>query len=157
VVWEKEKDEFNLILLLAIISSGCITISEAPGCNGGLLKSMFAGGCFGTHIIRNLTIEPTISCLKIYANNCDDGVLEIASYCSEPVTIAGIKMEERRGSNGTFLPAILVIDPVRTSSGEIIVNTSASYKPSFDDFITINGTVGNTTIKISYIKTKSLC
>jgi hypothetical protein len=150
--------QISLILLLIIVIAGCVSFSEAPGCN----NSPFIGGCFGTHLIKNLTVEPEISCLKIESNNCNNGVIEILNYCEENVTIAGIKMEEKRiNEYGTVIPSDLTIDPIRKPSGEIIVNNTlgnyGNYEPTFDDFITINGTVGNTSIKISYVKTKSLC
>ena len=139
-----------------ITISGCINeISEAPGCN----HSPFLGGCFGTHIVKNLTVEPEISCLKFELTNCNDEGISVLNYCEEPVTIGGMKLEERRiNERGTVIPSRTMIDEERTPSGEIVVsNVSKPYKPDFDDLITINGTVGNNTVKISYIKTKSLC
>jgi len=146
-----------------ITISGCINeISEAPGCN----HSPFLGGCFGTRIIKNLTVEPEVSCLKIEANNCNDDGIRIVNYCMEPVIVGGIVLEKSQLNEYNRTVAsdngIVEIDAERTSSGEIIVRSDRDsdfkpYEPEFDALITLNGTIGNTSIEISYVKTKSLC
>ena len=65
--------KLKIILIISIIFiSGCI----AP-----------MGGCNSEYQIKELKIEPEISCLQIEANSCNGGVLEGYNYCNETVMI----------------------------------------------------------------------
>lgn len=143
----------SVLLVALILASACIRIkdSPAPGCVEYIGPAPM-GGCFGKSVIKDLRIEPQTPCLRLKVNNCNGGVLEAENTCDDTAYIGGhefrpssrFAFEIVRDENGGFSAA-----PAR--------GNFASYKPAQDESLRVGGVIGNTSITISYTKTKELC
>ena len=142
--------KLKIILIISIIFiSGCITPM---------------GGCNSEYQIKELKIDPEISCLQIEANNCNGGILSGYNNCEETVIIGNHiiapKTIERRGLNhdmGTYIEAkkdkngnISIIEGISVINGG---NISGEYLPEKDEWLDIKGKIGEKNITISYFKT----
>ncbi len=141
---------FTLLTCLLLLNSCAYQDSPAPGCvEGGLFPS--SGGCFGKTAIVDLALVSTPNCMRIEANNCNGGVLEIRSTCAENIHLGEI----------VILPSASTILDVRESEEGLTVfetdTNFSQYKPEDNKKITILGAIGSQPIQITYTKTKPLC
>ena len=74
-------------LILLTLSCSLFVPSEddnpAPGCR----ESFGFGGCFGTTVILDLSMEPESECLEIEVNNCNGGGLDVDNDCQEDLVL----------------------------------------------------------------------
>ncbi|MCK4319133.1 hypothetical protein KAW38_01015 [Candidatus Micrarchaeota archaeon] len=131
--------------------SGCIddrTETGAPGCDGG---GWVPTGCLGKSLIKNITVEPAVACLKVDANNCNGGILGIENKCDVDFKIGGQTI---------YAHSYQTVEFVRNAEGEIFViephGNFDSYNPEDEDFLSFKGTLGEEEITISYLK-KNVC
>lgn len=145
---------YGVILVLAVVGlifiSGCIneTDSEAPGCgSAGIVPT----GCLGKSTIKDVKIEPPVECLKLRANNCNGGVLGIENRCSEDLEIGGKII---------YADSYKLVEFVRDQEGKKFVieppGNFDSYNPEDEDLLSVNGTLGEKEVTISYVK-KNVC
>lgn len=112
----------------------------------------FTGGCFGKNSIKNFKIENGLpSCIQIKPSDCQGAKLEVYNNCDEEVMINGEKINK----NYNYLLL------VRADNGTIIQDKEhAGYEypyPKQNEFINVDGSVGDNKFIISYVRTKSLC
>lgn len=131
------------ILIIILYLSGC---SQAPGC-ADILSSIFKyGGCHGKTIIRNYKINPKIKCLHTEVNNCEGGKLLILNKCLDDVKIGNVTINKK-----TYIELMKV-------NNKTVVNINGStYIPFKNEFLSVDGYVGDQNFTISYIKTAKLC
>jgi hypothetical protein len=143
---------FLITAVLVVLMMSCRLFAgednPAPGCR----KSFGMGGCFGTTVILDITIEPEIECLEIEANNCNGGVLEVRNTCQETLILDDFE-----------------IPPMDSISFDVIEEADDSYSlvdiySNFSDFIpeenkaiNISGMLGSQEIKLVFTKTAPLC
>jgi len=117
--------------------------AKAPGCEGpsGIT------GCMGKSFIKDINIEPSVECLKIDANNCNGGVLEIENKCN-----AGLEIGGKTIAAGSHK----LIEFVKNYPGSTFVielkGNFDSYTPLLEDTLTIEGKLGEQDITLSYLK-----
>lgn len=141
----------SVALLIALTLSCSLFVADdnpAPGCR----KGFGMGGCFGTTVLLDLSVEPKIACLEIDVNNCNGGVLDVHNNCQENFTLDGI---ETPPSEHTVLD-VIEKDAGSYSFIEIFSNFS-DFIPHEDRIITITGLLGEQEITISFTKTAPLC
>jgi hypothetical protein len=131
---------------------GCIVVedSPAPGC----VKSvgfMTMGGCSGKHVIQDVVLEPQSDCLTITVNNCNGGVLEINNQCEQPVVFGEVVIEPVGGDS---------LDVRREGDEYHLVSSGgnyANYLPETDEHIVVEGLLGDTPLRLEFVKTGPLC
>ena len=104
--------------------------------------------------IIDIQVYPYVSCLKVPANNCHGGVLEVYNGCREGLVIGNLKIPPRKRTDGPF-----EMELVKQSTGTVVgLATSggiASYKPSDpQERLAIDARVGASRFTLSYTKTK---
>jgi hypothetical protein len=140
------------VCLLSLILAGCLRIhnSPAPGCVRTIGLAPL-GGCFGTTIIRDLTVTPETQCLTIRANNCNGGVLELDNRCAAPLALGGMEIAPAESRS-----ADIAVEGDRIRLQETQGNFAA-YEPTADIEVTLSGELGDQQIKVTFIKTAPLC
>lgn len=143
-----------LITLSGMSLSGCGILylnSEAPGCTR-VLFGISAGGCSGTTVIRDVQIEPQIECLKkVAANNCNGGMLEFSNFCEKALIFGDVAINDYVNS----------LDVIRDDAGNwIAVESTGNFTQEIvekDTRITLNGTLGDQEVTLSFTKSAPLC
>jgi len=141
----------TLFILLTLSCSLFVPIEDdnpAPGCRQGFGM----GGCFGTTVILDLSVEPEIECLEIEVNNCNGGVLDVDNDCQEAFVLEGIEI----------LPSeYAILDVVEKDAGSYsfiqVYSNFSDFIPQEDRAITISGYLGEQETTISFSKTAPLC
>ncbi len=144
-------------ILIVLIFSGFLLLgcpldgegTGAPGCDGG---GWMPTGCFGESVIENITVEPSSDCLKVDANNCNGGVLEVENRCGADLEIGGKTVPA-----GTTYQ---LLEFARNGDGDIYIiepeGNFDSYCPENEDVLSVKGMLGDEEITISYTK-KNIC
>lgn len=114
----------------------------APGCNQ---QPGIMGGCFSTFIIKDVKLEPNISCIHISENSCNSPTIEIFNYCNESIFII----------NQT-IPKVGSFQSPNGGVSSLTIFT-ATESPMENKDIKVDGELGNDTFEISFILTKDLC
>ena len=141
------------IILSGISLTGCgipYWVSDAPGCTRVIGAKM--GGCSGTTVIRDVQIEPQIDCLKkVEANNCNGGMLEFSNFCGQPLIFGDVAIDNYINS----------LDVIRDDAGNWIpVESNGNFTREIvekDTRITLNGTLGDQKVSLSFTKSAPLC
>ena len=138
-------------MLLTISSHSWAAADLPPGCT----KQIGPGGCQGKSRIESIVITPSRPCLRFFANNCNGGVVEVQNDCIYPLELGAMKIDVKAN------PPRNSIELFRDAQGSVKAKYSsgnyASYSPSKDDSLSMNGKLGQMTIRIQYVKTKPLC
>lgn len=142
-----------IFLASLIVIAGCNVYPDSvpPGCK----KYFFprATGCFATNKIIDLNVEPKISCLDIYANNCIGPFLTIKNSCSDAFVVyedvsiqpdSAVRFDIVSRPNGKFTLA----EP--PANGTVAI-------PAENQDIEIYGSLGAEQVKISLTRTKAFC
>ena len=153
----------TLVILVLLSGSGCLDyISEvegdsnennslAPGCEEP--KGIFpqTTGCLGKSGIKDISVEPTIECLELRANNCNGGVLGISNNCNFDLQIDDVIISPDTYKN---------IELTRNKDGKVVVvepkGNFDSYNPQNEELLDVSATLGDQIITISYLK-KNVC
>ena len=143
-----------VLLLLSGMAISCVVKdSPAPGCLKYLFGCSPIGGCFGKSVITDLKVEPAIDCVVIEVNNCNGGILEVSNSCSEPFVLGGVEIRPSERNMG--------LDVLGKEDGRYLLTVTHSnfsdYIPLEDELIELVGSLGEQTVRVSYIKTKELC
>ena len=140
-------------LLATMLVAGCMVKkdSPAPACIEYWGPSPM-GGCFGTTAILDLKVEPQFECLEITVNNCNGGILEVSNTCADTLVLdqitihpgeryVGLDLDKQNGEH--------VLLPVDSNFSQ--------YVPEEDEFVEMEGMLGDREVRISFVKTKALC
>ena len=135
---------------LSVLLSGCglfSRASEAPGCN-----QMIGWGCSGVTVIRDVIIEPEIDCLKkVEANNCNGGILEFSNFCEQPLVFGDLSI-------GGYVNSLDVVQDEKDNWIAVQSNGNFSMQTVEQDTdITLNGTLGDQAVTLSFTKSAPLC
>jgi hypothetical protein len=136
-------------LLLTILLCGCVL--RPPGC----IHTPFAGGCSSKAEITDVVISPASTCISIDINRCN-GFLMIHNGCSSDVLFRDYLIKPNETVDGQIIPS---------SDGDRLIflysrnedKYYSVYQPVFARSFKVNGTVGNQSFTLSYIKTGPLC
>lgn len=148
------------LIILVVLISGCLRdediirqatedyggeiVEKAPGCEGAGISPT---GCLGKSLIKDIKVEPTVECLKVEANNCNGGILEIDNKCADDLEV---------GSKTVRAGSFRLIEFVRDGAGDIRViepeGNPDSYNPEKEDTLSAKGKLGETEVIISYTK-----
>ena len=140
---------FVLLALLLVISCRLFgsNDSPAPGCNDGI-----GGGCAGRTVILDVQVQPEIECLRIKANNCNGGVLEVYNGCEVVLVLEG--HEVLPGDYPAF-------DLVETGDGAYrlveVESNFSEYLPDTDRSVTVSGKIDGQALTVTFTKTAPLC
>lgn len=128
--------------------------SPAPGCIQYAPEFTPNGGCFGTTIIKDLSVTPDIPCLRFSINNCTGGIIGVEESCGADLQIHNSLLPFIKGGHRNF-------QIVELDSGEILVETGAGnysqYIPKEDKKFEVKGKVGDQEFILKYTKTAKLC
>ena len=145
---------WSILLLLAMIASSCGVKkdSPAPGC---IEYWGFAGmgGCQGKTAILDLALEPASDCLRITANNCNGGVLEVNNDCDAPFLIAGAEVPAGEHSYSLDLS----VDPTGDEQLVAVASNFSDYAPDADRLVSLQGNLGEQVFTLTFTKTAPLC
>lgn len=149
-----KKQIFGILIfaiVFVILLSGCPEPDDgngdvAPGCKGG---GLVPTGCLGKHIIKDIEVAPSIDCLEVSANNCNDGILEIDNDCGKDLILEG----KHIGDGGALDIAWINGDLVPVDA----IGNFSFFLPSEDRKVTLKGTLGEQNIEVSFTKTAALC
>lgn len=164
----------GILLLFALTS--CIDLSnpeyEAPGCTKSInwLPNALSAGystCNGKSIIvkESLEILPEIPCMSVNVNNCKNGIINLVNRCPCDIIIGNVNISSEcydfnhDGNltciNGNGIELILLGNGSTTANK--VDGIYSNYTVEENLRLSINGTVGNRTFTISYVKTRPLC
>ncbi len=139
---------FALLLLALSCSFLASEKSAAAGCN----KSIAMGSCFGTTAIIHLSVDPVVECLKVEADNCLGGLLDVKNSCQESFTLEEIEIPPSVSS--TF-------ELVEEDNGQISLiefqDYHTEYMPDENKSVVFIGMLGNQEIELKFTKTVPLC
>ena len=148
---------FCIMIAFSFLLFGCSYPNvSAPGCH--TQRFLRIDDCDGKSVITNMTVNPQIQCFRIHINNCKGGHIEIANNCSEPMFIGHMEIKPSNRNGIYFISPIELFRSMNSSIEPAQVNDFyPKYNPLQNDFLSINGTIGNQTFTISYVKTGPLC
>ncbi|MFC1510163.1 hypothetical protein ACFL49_00695 [Candidatus Omnitrophota bacterium] len=142
--------------------------SPAPGCMEFDKKGCHQC-CHGITIIKDLKVEPEISCLKIEENNCEGGMLGVVNECQDKLILAdkvfpfGSLMPTRGGMVEQYNAERIVyyLELVESSKGEVVVqlldDNYSKYIPDEQKHFQIKGSIKGQVFNMSYVKTTAFC
>ncbi len=141
-----------LALSFSPFFSGCVAIrdSPAPACVKYIGPAPM-GGCAGKHAIIDLEVDAP-DCLRISANNCNGGVLEIQNTCADAFLLGGNEI-----SSGEL--ASLDIRDEGDGNYGLVRNYSnfSDFLPASDIPVRASGVLRGKEIQLTFIKTGPLC
>jgi hypothetical protein len=139
--------------LTTMLVGGCMVKkdSPAPACieYWGLSPM---GGCFGTTAILDLELEPQLECLEMVVNNCNGGIVEVSNNCAETLVLGQVTVPPGDRNVG--------LDVAKQNGEHVLVSVDSNfsqYVPEADELVKIHGMLGEREVRISFVKTKSLC
>ncbi len=137
---------------VCLLITGCgipYHISEAPACTRYIGIPMW-GGCFGTTIVRDVTLEPASDCVRITANNCNGGTLVVRNRCEATLRFGEVVFPPASG-----------LDTVRDDNGNwIAVENGSNFTCEVveqDTRVTLTGYLGDQPVTLSFTKSEPLC
>ena len=141
-----------LLLLILIFPQYVFSIEELPpGCS----KQLGPGGCSGKSRIEFITVTPPLSCLHFSVNNCNGGTVTIQNECQFPWVMGQIKINVNASAPKNS------IELYKDAKGIVKATYSngnyASYHPTKNEVLLIEGKIGQEKVRLQYTKTKALC
>lgn len=140
------------VLVLIVGLTTCSGETKDPdwkkaGCGGSLL----ATGCLGGSVIKDIMVEPAAECLKLHSENCNGAILVVENDCDYDLKIGGKTIYAREAK---------AVELARNKEGEIFVVEIAGnfeqYNPEDENLLSVDGTLGDNDVTISYLK-KNVC
>jgi hypothetical protein len=139
-----------ILLALAVLAAGgCVKDSIAPACDRQL--PFISGGCYGKAGIKDVIMQPDIPCITLKPNNCNGGVLEVQSGCTEKVHVGDNELAPGESVTVEFVREGGMVKALKAKGN------MASHNPAEDDLVTALGDIGGREFTITYTKTKPQC
>ena len=142
----KRKTKIAILVILLFLFFGAVIVSDKfrpAGCFHFSHIFTGGGGCNDNTKVFAFKTEPKTDCLNIKPSSCSSpSRLSVQNLCGEPVYIDGVRVDTKQSYSSNYTWGEFVLEQVNASL----------YKR-----FTLNGTVGNRTFTISYVKTRPLC
>lgn len=132
--------------------------STPPGC---IQIPLGAGGCFSKDFILDLKVKTNVNCLDFGVNNCNINTIEIENNCNKSLFIGGIEIKPYNISNmaGKYFYLFKNVNGSYELKlhGPWNIGRFKPYIPEKDERINLSGTMDNSEVKISFLKTREMC